>query len=225
MNFTPVTVSKVVKKMFPNFIWNIGSQEKTLYLTFDDGPTPEITEWVLACLNKHQAKATFFCIGENIEQHPEIFQNIVINGHAIGNHTFSHLKGWKTKTKDYVENTRLCDRILKIQIQKSEIANQKSSIINLFRPPYGRMKPKQAKLLIDDGFQIVMWSILSVDWDKNVAETQCYNNVINNAISGDIVVFHDSIKASKNLQYALPRVLEYYNNLGYKFKRIPELGQ
>lgn len=209
MNFTPVTVPKVVKKMFPNYIWNIDSNEKTLYLTFDDGPTPEITDWVLECLKKHNAKATFFCIGKNIEQHPDIYQNIIKNGHAIGNHTFNHLKGWKTTIDSYLIDVIQTQDILNIQNQK------------LFRPPYGRMKPKQAKLLIDKGFQIVMWSVLSVDWAKNVSEIQCYKNIVDNASSGDIVVFHDSVKASRNLQYTLPKVLEYYGNLGYNFKSIP----
>lgn len=209
MNFTPVTVPKVVKKMFPNYIWNIDSKEKTLYLTFDDGPTPEITDWVLECLKKYNAKATFFCIGKNIEQYPDIYQNIIKNGHAIGNHTFNHLKGWKTTVDSYLIDVIQTQDILNIQNQK------------LFRPPYGRLKPKQAKLLIDKGFQIVMWSVLTVDWDKNVSEIQCYKNVVDNAISGDIVVFHDSVKASRNLQYTLPKVLEYYGNLGYNFKSIP----
>src|SRR5210317_2164389 len=181
MNFTPVTVPKVVKKMFPNYIWNIDSKEKTLYLTFDDGPTPEITDWVLECLKKYNAKATFFCIGKNIEQQPDIYQNIIKNGHAIGNHTFNHLKGWKTTVDSYLSDVIQTQDILNIQNQK------------LFRPPYGRLKPKQAKLLIDKGFQIVMWSVLTVDWDKNVSEIQCYKNVVDNAISGDIVVFHDSV--------------------------------
>ena len=215
MSFTPVTVSTVVKKMFPNYIWNIHSQEKTLYLTFDDGPTPEITDWVLACLKKYNAKATFFCIGKNVEQYPDIFVNIVNDAHTIGNHTFNHLKGWETNTKDYIENTMMCNYVLQIQ-------NPKSSVVNLFRPPYGRIKPKQAKLLIEEGFKIIMWSVLSVDWDKNISEQKCYNNVVNNSGSGDIVVFHDSTKAFKNLQFALPKVLEHYNNLGYKFKSIPE---
>lgn len=209
MHFTPVTVPKVVKKMFPNYIWNIDSQEKTLYLTFDDGPTPEITDWVLECLKDYNAKATFFCIGKNIEQHRDVFQNIINNGHTIGNHTFNHLKGWKTTVNSYLTDVIQAQDLINIQTQK------------LFRPPYGRMKPKQGKLLIDKGFQIVMWSVLSVDWDINVSENQCYKNVVANANSGDIIVFHDSLKASRNLQYALPKVLEYYSNLGFKFKSIP----
>jgi len=220
MNFTPVTVPKVVKKMFPNYIWNIDSQEKTLYLTFDDGPTPEITDWVLDCLKEYNAKATFFCIGKNVEKHPEIYNRILVEGHAIGNHTHNHLKGWKVNTNDYLEDTIQCNQVLIDKIQQSSVVNHQSSIINHFRPPYGRMKPKQAKLLIDEGFQIVMWSVLSVDWDKNVSQTQCYKNIVENASLGDIIVFHDSIKASENLQYTLPKVLEYFSNLGFHFKAI-----
>lgn len=217
MNLAPVATPKVVKKMFQNFIWNINSEEKTLYLTFDDGPTPEITNWVLSCLKKHKAKATFFCIGKNVEQHPEIFANILNDEHAIGNHTYNHLKGWNTKTSEYINDIKETTRVFDAKNQKSEIRNW-----NLFRPPYGRIKSKQAKLLIGEGFKIIMWSVLSVDWNKNVTKQKCYDNVVKNAVSGDIIVFHDSIKASRNLQYALPKVLEHYSNLGYKFKSIPE---
>ncbi|MCB0462917.1 MAG: polysaccharide deacetylase family protein [Flavobacteriaceae bacterium] len=217
MNFTPITVSKVVKKMFPNFVWSIDSEEKTLYLTFDDGPTPEVTEWVLACLKRYNAKATFFCIGKNIEQHPSLFKQIIKDGHGIGNHTNNHLKGWKTSVDSYLKDVSQAQNIINEQHQESEIRNQ-----NLFRPPYGRIKARQSKLLIKQNFKIVMWSVLSLDWDKNVSEQKCYENVVKNAVSGDIVVFHDSIKAFKNMQFTLPKVLDYFSEKGYDFKRIPE---
>ena len=207
MNLTPVTIPKVVKTLFPNFIWNVTSEEKALYLTFDDGPTPEITDWILDCLNDYNAKATFFCIGKNVEHYPRIYNRILEEKHAIGNHTFHHLKGWKTKISEYIEDV-----------------NKASIYINssLFRPPYGRIKPKQSKLLINKGFTIVMWSVLSLDWDKNVPKNQCYNNVIEKSESGSIIVFHDSNKASKNMKYALPKVLDYFSKKGYVFKHIPE---
>jgi len=207
MNLTPVTIPKVIKTMFPNFIWNINAEEKALYLTFDDGPTPIITDWVLDCLKDYNAEATFFCIGKNVELYPQIYNRILEEKHAIGNHTFNHLKGWKTKTSEYIEDV-------------NKATNQINS--NLFRPPYGRIKSKQSKLLIDDGFKIVMWSVLSLDWDKNVSKNQCFNNVIEKSESGSIIVFHDSEKASKNIKYVLPKALDYFTKKGYVFKRIPE---
>ncbi len=213
MHITPVTTPKLLKKTFPSLVWEFLAKSKSIYLTFDDGPTPEITEWTLDILKQFDAKATFFCIGKNVEEHPEIFNNIITDGHAIGNHTYNHLKGWKTKTDDYVNN------ILKTQ---KVLFNQKSKSVGLFRPPYGQIKPKQIKELSQLGFKIIMWSVLSIDYDITVSKEKCLKNVIDNTASGDIVVFHDSIKASKNLQYALPKVLEYFSEKGYVFKRIPE---
>jgi peptidoglycan/xylan/chitin deacetylase (PgdA/CDA1 family) len=207
MNLTPVTIPKAIKSMFPNFVWSIDSAQKTLYLTFDDGPTPNITDWVLDCLKNYNAKATFFCIGKNVELNPKTYSRIVKEGHAVGNHTFNHLKGWKTTTTNYIDD-----------VNKASILIESK----LFRPPYGRLKPKQAKVLIKNGYNIIMWSVLSIDWDKNITTSQCYNNVVKKAVSGNIIVFHDSIKALKNMKFALPRVLEYYSKKGFQFKRIPE---
>lgn len=207
MNLTPVTIPKTVKALFPNFIWSIDSTKKTLYLTFDDGPTLGITEWVLDCLKSYNLKATFFCIGKNVELYPEIYNRILEEGHSIGNHTFNHLKGWKTNTEHYVDDVEKASTLIKS---------------NLFRPPYGRLKPKQSKILVKSGFKIIMWSVLSLDWDKNITQKQCYENVIRKSSSGDIIVFHDSVKASKNMKYALPKVLEYFSEKGFEFKRIPE---
>lgn len=206
MNLTPVTIPKVVKSMFPKFIWDIDTSEKTIYLTFDDGPTPEITDWVLDCLKKYNAKVTFFCIGKNVERFPNIYNRILIEEHAIGNHTYNHLKGWKIKTLDYINDTKHASEFIKSK---------------LFRPPYGRIKPKQAHGLMNDHYKIIMWSVLSLDWDKNISTTQCYNNIVNNATSGSIIVFHDSVKASHNMKYVLPKVLDYFSKKGYDFKRIP----
>lgn len=244
MPLIPVKTPKLVKRMLPSYIWSIPTTSKTIYLTFDDGPTPEITNWTLDVLKQYNAKATFFCIGNNIEKHPEIFQNIINEGHAIGNHTYNHFKGWKTKTKDYLENVELCHTILKSQIchtersrsakkqipnaqqpvlsaiENSKIVNQKSLIVNLFRPPYGQIKPKQGKKLLGLGYKIIMWDVLSFDWNKNVSPETCSNNVINKASNGSIIVFHDSVKASKNMQYALPRALEHFNAKGYCFEGL-----
>ena len=202
--------------MFPNYIWDIATKEKVIYLTFDDGPTPEITNWTLNTLNEYNAKATFFCIGKNIETHPEIFQNILNDDHSIGNHTHNHIKGWKTKAKDYLENILEAQKSVNNQIQNLEFRIQ-----NLFRPPYGQITPKQGKKLIELGYKIIMWDVLSFDWEKNISEDTCYNNIISNTTNGSIVVFHDSLKASKIMQFALPKVLKYYTEKGYLFKAIP----
>lgn len=216
MDLIPAKTPKLITKALPNLVWQLPTKEKVIYLTFDDGPTPEVTDWTLDTLKTYNAKATFFCIGDNIEKYPEVFNRIHEEQHAIGNHTFNHLKGWKTKTKSYIENT--------IQAQQSI---DKHAVKNtyLFRPPHGRIKPKQAKKLQELGYNIIMWNVLSKDWDKNISEEKCLENVIANTSSGDIVVFHDSIKASRNMQYALPRVLEHFSKKGFMFKRIPELHQ
>jgi peptidoglycan/xylan/chitin deacetylase (PgdA/CDA1 family) len=216
MTLTPVKIPLVAKKMFPNYVWDIPTNDKVLYLTFDDGPTPEITNWTLHTLKEYNAKATFFCIGNNIEKHPEIFQNILNEGHAIGNHTNNHIKGWKTKTTDYAKNAlEAQETIDKFRIQNSEFKVQ-----NLFRPPYGQITPKQGKKLLELGYKTIMWDVLSFDWDKDVSKETCLKNVTSNATNGSIVVFHDSIKASKNMQYALPKVMAYYSDKGFSFKAL-----
>lgn len=210
MTFTPIKTPIVAKKLFSNYIWDIPTNEKVVYLTFDDGPTPEITNWVLNTLKQYQAKATFFCIGNNIENHPEIFQDIFNDGHSIGNHTNNHIRGWKTNSKAYLNNVSDAEEIIKKQ----------ASSTNLFRPPYGQITPKQGKSLIELGYKIIMWDVLSFDWDKNITPETCLNNVISKTTNGSIIVFHDSIKASKNMQYALPKILEYFSNKEYQFKAL-----
>ena len=205
MNFTPVTVPKVVKKMFPNYIWNIDSKEKTLYLTFDDGPTPEITDWVLECLKKYNAKATFFCIGKNIEQYPDIYQNIIKNGHAIGNHTYNHLNGWKTDNIQYYKNI----------LQAAKHIPSK-----LFRPPYGKIKPTQANYLLKRGWRIIMWNSLSADFDTSIDGITCFNNVISTMKNGSIVVFHDSEKAFDRMKIALPLLIQYCREQHYEIRAL-----
>lgn len=215
MPFTPVKTPKVVKSLFPNYIWNIDTLQKDIYLTFDDGPTPEITQWTLDTLAKYNAKATFFCIGANIEKHPNIFLNIIKAGHSIGNHTQQHLKGWKTNTKAYLKDIEKAQKVV-----KSKILNSQFKIQNLFRPPYGKITPKQGKALLEKGYNIIMWDVLSYDWDKTVSKEDCLNNVISKTQNGSIVVFHDSVKAFKNMQYVLPKVLKYYTEAGYRFKSL-----
>ena len=217
MKIIPAKTPGIVKTLLPNFIWNVNTEDKTLYLTFDDGPTPKITHWVLDVLKQYNAKATFFCIGKNIEKHPNIFEDIVNQGHSIGNHTYNHVKGWKTSVDTYLEEVKKTQDVINTHKHKSKSINQK-----LFRPPYGQVTPWQIKKLQEVNYKIVMWNVLSVDWNKKISGETCLNNVTNNATSGSIIVFHDSVKASKNMQYVLPKALEFFKENGYAFKRIPE---
>ena len=209
-----VKTPSFVKFLFRNWVWSFSKKEKAIYLTFDDGPTPEITAWTLEQLNKHNAKATFFCIGKNIEQHPEIFYKIVKNNHSIGNHTHNHLKGIKTTTADYLDN-----------INKAELAFHKNSkletqSLKLFRPPYGKLRFSQSRKIRKKGYKIIMWDVLSADFDTKITNKKCLENVIKNTENGSIIVFHDSVKASEKLQFVLPKILEYYSEKGFVFKRI-----
>lgn len=205
MKIIPAKTPGFVKSLFPNFTWHIETEEKVLYLTFDDGPTPEVTDWVLKTLNQYHAKATFFCIGNNITKHPDVYSRVIKEGHSVGNHTHNHLKGWKVKTKHYLADVELASEVINSQ---------------LFRPPYGKFKTKQSKQLIKSGYQIVMWDVLSFDWDAKTSQEACLKNVIGTAKEGSIVVFHDSHKAWENLSYVLPRVLDYYSEKGYTFKAL-----
>ena len=179
-----------------------------MYLTFDDGPHPTITPWVLEELRKYNAYATFFCIGKNVEQFKETYESILDQGHAIGNHTFNHLNGWETED----------DRYLQDILDASQLIHS-----NLFRPPYGKIKLKQARRisnLFNNRIQIIMWDTLSGDFDKNYSAEQCVQNVIENVRNGSIIVFHDSEKAYPNLKQSLPEVLGFLRKEGYKMKKI-----
>ncbi|MDD5149589.1 MAG: polysaccharide deacetylase family protein [Flavobacterium sp.] len=215
MSFYWIKTNSLIKKIFQNYIWEIPNVENKIYLTFDDGPTPEITEWVLQELQKHNAKATFFCIGKNIEKHPDIFLKVIANNHSIGNHTFNHLNGWKTSTEEYLKNTKLCE--YSISNLKSKISNLQSK---LFRPPYGKIKPSQSKKLQKLGYKIIMWDVLSADFDGTISPEKCLENVLNNVKSGSIIVFHDSTKAFQNLEYTLPKTLEILSERGFVFEKI-----
>ena len=214
MQIIPAKTPGFVKTLFPNFVWNIDTPNKELYLTFDDGPTPEITDWVLSTLKQYDAKGTFFCIGNNIEKHPEIFQRVIDHGHSVGNHTYNHLKGWKHQTEDYINDVLKTENLIKnYKLNNSQ---------KLFRPPYGKFKTKQSKKILELGYKVIMWEVISYDWDKSLTEENCFRNVTSAAKSGSVIIFHDSVKAFKNLKYALPKVLEYYSEKGFEFKRIPE---
>lgn len=201
-------MTKIFEILFPNYIWRIKTSEKKIYLTFDDGPIPDVTEWVLNELKKYNAKATFFCVGDNIERNPAIFQEILKNGNAIGNHTQNHLKGWKTDQKTYLDNFESCQRA---------IENEMESKNALFRPPYGLIKNSQAKEILKT-HKIIMWSVLTKDYDENISPEECLKRAIKNTKKGSIVLFHDSLKAEKNMKFTLPKYLKHFSDLGYKFE-------
>ncbi len=179
-------------------------KEKTLFLTFDDGPVPEITGQVLGILKERDARATFFVTGDNVRKHPELFDMIVSDGHSIGNHTFSHLNGWKTATGAYVENVTRCSEYF---------------TTNLFRPPYGRFLLSQY-FLLRKSYKFIMWSVLTQDYSASVTPDQCLQNAIQYSRPGSIVVFHDNPKAATNVLFALPRFIDHFHDLGYSFGRI-----
>ena len=194
----------IIQWLFPKILWKQKNTNKTIYLTFDDGPIPIVTEFVLDELEKYNAKATFFCIGDNIQKYPSIFELVKQKGHSIGNHTFNHLNGWKNTNEIYFSNVEKC---------------QQFTQTNLFRPPYGKMRYTQYKKLSND-YQIVFWNILSYDFDKNLNQEKAFKKLVRHTKSGSILVFHDSWKAFDNLNVLLPRYLEYFSKLGYKFEKI-----
>ena len=213
MSFYWIKTNALIKKLFPNYIWDIPNDDNKVFLTFDDGPTPEITPWTLAQLKKYNFKATFFCIGDNIQKYPDIFNQMIQEGHKVANHTFNHLNGWKTNNNDFLDNVSLCQQ----QVQQVTGYNVKSKI---FRPPYGKIKKSQSTLLRQLGYKIIMWDVLSADFDNKITSEKCLDNVIKNVKSGSIIVFHDSKKSFKNLEYALPKTLEFLNKNGFSCEVI-----
>lgn len=193
-----------LKWLYPSLTWNKSRKEKTIYLTFDDGPIPVVTPFVLNTLKKFNAKATFFCIGDNVRKYPEIYNQVLQGGHSVGNHTFNHLKGWKTKNQIYLENVEQCRKLVDSR---------------LFRPPYGRGTRSQYALLSSD-YSIIMWDVLSCDFDERLRPERCFEKVIEHTTNGSVVVFHDSLKAYPRLEYTLPRALEYWHKEGYTFGRL-----
>lgn len=212
MSFYWVKSNKLIKRIFGKYYWDFPNTDKNIYLTFDDGPTPKITEWVLDLLKEQEVKATFFCIGKNIQSNPILFDRIKKENHAIGNHTFNHVNGWKTKNEEYINNVDICDCLL-----TSHQINSK-----LFRPPYGKITKWQSAVLRSKGYKIIMWDVLSADFDATITPEKCLKNVVKNVRSGSIIVFHDSVKAASNMQYALPKVIEFLKVNGFSFKTIPK---
>ena len=211
-----IKTSSLLKFIFRNWVWSYASKKNVLYLTFDDGPTPEITEWTLNELAKYKAKATFFCIGKNIGEHPEIFQKIIEEKHTVGNHTNNHLNGWKTKTEIYLENIEESEKYF------TQYLKLKTKNLKLFRPPYGKITLSQSRKIRKKGYKIIMWDVLSADFDTTISNENCLENVIRNIQNGSIIVFHDSIKSTEKLRFVLPKVLEYYSYHGFHFKSIEQ---
>jgi len=220
MTWIPAKMPSFAKKFFPNYVWDFFSErrqtnEKVMYLTFDDGPLPNITEFVLDELQKYDAKATFFCIGSNVEKHPDVFKKLVLQGHSIGNHTQRHLIGWETPNDVYLADILEAEKAI-----NSQISDSITTPVNLFRPPYGKISKQQGKILKERGYNIIMWDVIAKDWLESIKPKQCLQNIIKNAKNGSIVVLHDSIKASRNVHYVLPRLLEHFSKKGFKFEAI-----
>lgn len=222
MSLYLVKTPSIIKSIFKNLVWSFADTEKKLYLTFDDGPTPAFTPFILQQLKKYQAKATFFCVGNNIEKYPEIFQQIIDEGHSVGNHTFNHLNGWKTNTAVYLKNIEISEKYIEVNSNFNPSASSGQAIQHskLFRPPYGKMTLSQVKKLRTQGYKIIMWDVLSGDFDSSISDEKVLKNVLNHTKNGSIIVLHDHQKAYKNLQYCLPKILENYNRLGFTFEKI-----
>lgn len=202
---------QLLQAIFPKFWWRKSGLEKTVYLTFDDGPVPEATPQILKCLGEYGAKATFFCVGENIVKNPKIFQQLIEEEHGVGNHTHHHLNGWKTDTDDFINDIALC--------QKQFDKHLRSNVKPLMRPPYGRLKYSQWKSLLTD-YEIVMWDVLSGDFSKKISREVCLSKSIKYTKPGSIVLFHDSVKTVNKLEFVLPKYLEHFSRLGYSFQRL-----
>lgn len=191
-------------RMFPRLVWRMPASEKKVYLTFDDGPVPEVTPDVLEILKKYNIEATFFCVGENVMKYPEIYRQIIENGHSTGNHTFNHIKGLSSSVKYYIENVEKASEYIRS---------------NMFRPPYGLMKQSQFNRL-HKKYNIIMWDVISCDYDRGLTPENCTQNVMCYVRDGSIITFHDSLKARKNVLESLPRVIENLVDQGYSFGKI-----
>ena len=194
--------------LFSKSLWRIRVPlQKTVYLTFDDGPIPEVTPWVLDLLDHYQVKATFFCVGDNVRKHPDVYRQLLERGHQTGNHTFHHIQGWKNKTSFLLENTAKAAKLIDS---------------SLFRPPHGHMRVPQNHAIRKAGYNVVMWDVVTRDYSRFLTPEQVLQNVKKYTRDGSIIVFHDSLKAETNMKYALPRAIEWLQNEGYTFALIPE---
>ena len=198
-----IRIPKFIHRLFPDLVWKI-EDERGVYITFDDGPTPGITEWILATLRRYNAKATFFVLGKNVEQYPDLYRKILAEGHSVGNHTYSHQKGWGMSLERYIEDVDLAAGLVQTE---------------LFRPPYARVTPSQMRA-VGQHYKIIMWNVLSRDYSPTVSPTECAKGVLKHIAPGAIIAFHDSDKTFRNMSYALPRVLERIKEWGLKCKII-----
>ena len=196
--------------LYPGLLWRKSASTKTLYLTFDDGPIPELTPWVLEVLAQYNVKATFFCVGDNVRKHPDIYELLSQQGHAVGNHTYHHVKGWNRSTADYLTEVQQCDEVMQLDEIKAKV---------LFRPPYGRITRKQIAQL-RDRYEIVMWDVLTADYDQRQRPQDCLQKSLTVTRNGSIVVFHDNLKATRNLQFALAPYIEECLAQGYTFETL-----
>lgn len=201
----------IIRKIAPDLTWNIPTKEKSIYLTFDDGPIPRLTEYILSELSRFNAKATFFCVGDNIRKYPGLFHKLIEQGHAIGNHTFNHLKAWHTGRENYLENINKC----RTEIQKHIELTGKA----LFRPPHGQWTPRSIKKLISD-YNVIMWDVLTYDFDKHHSAGYSLRKSIDSTQPGSIIVFHDNYKAESKLRTMLPEYLEHFSLRGYSFENL-----
>lgn len=212
----PASPPILLKKVLGGLVWNIPTKAKKIYLTFDDGPIPEVTPFVLQTLKRYNAKATFFCIGDNVLKHPDLFNTIISEGHQIGNHTQHHLGAWKVTRKEYLQNIVQASESLcqshKIDLPKNEK--------KLFRPPYGKITPRLIRSIKKLGYTIIMWDVLSFDWRQDQKAEWCLETVLKNTKPGSIIVFHDSEKAFQNMSYVLPKVLEHFSKKGFTFESL-----
>ncbi|MBN2522483.1 MAG: polysaccharide deacetylase family protein [Bacteroidales bacterium] len=197
-------ISGWMKMMYPGLIWDMRNTHNTIYLTFDDGPTPDVTDEVIDIMNRYNAQGTFFCLGRNVERHPDIYERIIRKGHTTGNHTYSHLKGWKSKNEEYYKD---------IDLARNQIES------SLFRPPYGQIRRSQIKYL-KNKYKIVMWEVMSHDYEKRISKEFSLKAILRYTKEGSIVVFHDSVKAIDKLRYILPRFIEHFSEKGYNFEAI-----
>jgi len=200
-----------LKKLFPQATWNFDDTEKKIFLTFDDGPIPELTPWVLDTLKEFGARATFFYVGDNIKKHPELFKRASDEGHSIGNHTFNHLKGWRTSHEDYMANIALCEAAI--------VECGGGGPAGLFRPPYGQLTFSLAKK-ISANYRIIMWDYLTGDFDQSLSPEKCHIETIKGTKSGSIVIYHENVKAEARIKYSLPKFLDHFSSLGYQFCAI-----
>jgi len=196
-----VRIPQYLKKFFPSLTWDYNTGKKIVYITFDDGPIPESTAWTLNLLKEKNVKASFFCVGDNVRKYPEIYQEILNEGHAVGNHTHNHLRGFTNQTQSYVDNVKLASQYIDSK---------------LFRPPYGMIKRSQAKELLND-YKIIMWDVLSEDYRQDITPESCYQAVLKSIRSGSIILFHNHLKSEKNMRYALPLLIDELKNQGYQF--------